>query len=98
MGTATARAEVTAQALEVGSCASVHGMKAAWSPLRGGVFWGFFGAMVLAVLGAAFSLIGGVESDAQRLGLWIVIAVGGLALLTMLLVPHRIERADRREE
>ena len=56
-----------------------------------------FAAMVLAIVGAAFSLIGGVEGDIRRIGLWVVIGGGVLALLILLFAPHLLGRADQDE-
>lgn len=61
------------------------------------MFWIFFAAMVFVILGAAFSLIGGVEGDIRRIGLWNVMGAGVLALLILLFAPHRLGGAERRE-
>lgn len=62
---------------------------------RGVVRWILVVAMLLSVLGASLSLVGGVDGDVRRAGLWIVI-VGGLgALLVLLVAPHVVWRKDR---
>lgn len=61
------------------------------------MYWTFVVAVVLTVLGAALTLLGGVDGDIRTIGLWVVI-VGGLGtLLTLLLAPRRLQWHSRDE-
>ena len=68
--------------------------------VRAGERWSWTSMLLDLVVCSFAGLIAFFACQAAGIKDWqaaIVIAVGGLALLTMLLVPHRIERADRRE-